>query len=208
MAIIDFYTQVIIIAIGGAGVLGVLWKNCIDIIDKLEGSASEEGYLIISRIWATNIKDSVEEFFSFIQKNIMESESKDKYAELFGDKEKIDTLKDRLDRVDKSYKSYLDFNNLFPNWIHETEETKKWLIRTICLCFGFAILAATGFLIETQGSFFIPYRSLFWGVLVSLICLTTLSIGGIIKHTRKCGLIKSTIRREKTKYGSAIEKAV
>lgn len=148
MAIIDFYTQIVIIAGIGVGVLGVLWKNCNDTIDKLENSASEEGYLITSHIWATNIRMAVEEFFSFIKKSTAESESKDKYAELFGDKEKIDALKEKLDRLSKSYKSYLDFNNFFPNLINETEETRKGLIRTICLCFAFAVWAAAGFLIE------------------------------------------------------------
>lgn len=208
MAIMDFYTEIVIIAGMGVGVLGVLWKTCNDKIDKVESSASEEGYLITSHIWTTSIKDSVEEFFFFIQKNTAESESKDKFAELFGDKDKIDVLKERLDRLNQSHKSYLDFNNLYPRLIHEIEESRKWLIRTICLCFGFAVWAAVGFLIEAQGSSLASYTSLFWCFLILLVFLTTFSLSGFVRHSRKCGMTESVIRREKSKYGTVIKKAV
>lgn len=202
----DFYTEVVIIAIGAAAALGALWKNSNDIIDKLEGIESEEGFLIAAHIWATNIKASVEEFFAYVQKSISESESTDRYAELFGEKDKIDVLQEKIDRLDKSYKAYIDFRNLVPSLVHETEEAKKWIVRTFCLSFGFAIWGAVGFLIESQGqpTLFLTYG--YWAALLLLTFVSVWSLAGITKHMRKCGLIKSAIRREKSKYASVVGK--
>jgi hypothetical protein len=206
MAIGDFYTQVTLIALGAAAFLGVLWKYYVDSIDKLEDSGSQEGFLIASHIWATNIKKSVEEFFSYIQENISKSESQDKYVELFGDTERIPTLKDKLDKLDKSYDSYLAFNNLLPNLVQETEKLKMWLIRTICVCFAFAIWGAVGFLVGAGSSTVASYENYFWFSFAIISFAGIISVSEIVFYNGKCETIKKKIRREKSKYSAVVGK--
>jgi len=214
VALGDFYTQVTLIALAAAGILYAMAKKCTDNIDKLEDSLSHEGYLIQSHIWTTDIKDAVEDFVSFIQRNIFESESEDKYIELFLNKEKVHPLKSRLGRLRESYNAYLDFTSLFPNLVEEHEKMKKWLIRTIAICFGFASWGAVGFLMGTSVDFYSASGHMFWSLyyfwvfFVLLIVLSIISIYGIIAHNRKCQLVKNTIRTEKSKYGDVLEKVV
>lgn len=208
MAIGDFYTQVILIALGAATLLYAMAKKCSDAIDKLEDSLSQEGYVIQSHIWTNDIKDATEEFVSFIQKNISESESEDRYVELFSNKEMISPLKSRLNRLGISYKAYLDFNNLFPNLVNEHEELNKWLIRTITICFAFAGWGAVGFLMETAENLPIIYKNLFWFPFCLLIVLSMILIYKVIYHSRKCGIMKAHIRTEKSKYRDIIGKVI
>lgn len=206
MAFGDFYTQVILIALGAAGILYAMAKKCTDVIDKLENSLSHEGYMMQSHIWATDIKDAVEDFVSFIQKGVSTSESEDIYTELFTNKEKIRSLKSRLNRLRESYNAYLDFNGLFPNLVKEHEESKKWLIRTVAICFAFACWGTTGFLVGSRIDVLSIYGYIFWFFFCILIVLSVISIYKIAKHNRKCGRIKNKIRAEKSKYGDVLEK--
>ena len=206
MAIGDFCAQVILIALGAAALLGVLWKHYVDAIEKLEDSASQEGYLIASHIWATTIKKSVEEFFTYVQENVSKSESQDKYVELFSDEERIPTLKDRLEKLCKSYNSYLAFNNLLPSLIQEMEKLKKWLIRTICVCFAFAIWGAIGFLVEAESASAASYTSYFWFSLAIIGFTALISVGGTVFYSRKCETVNTAIRREKSKYSAVVGK--
>ena len=208
MAIGDFYTQVSFIAIGAIALLTILWKHHSDAVDKLEKSANQEEFVLSSHIWATNIKKSVEDFVSFIQANILrlsesDPKSQDKYEVFFSEKESLPTLKDRLDRLDKSYNAYLTFNNLLPELIQQTEKLVIWIVRTICVCFAFAIWGAIGFLTESN-EFFTAYTEYFWASLVLVVFAACVSLWGITKQNRRCGTIKSTLRREKAKYGSII----
>ena len=206
MAIGEFYAEVIFISLGAAAILYAMVRRCTETIQNFENSLSHEGYIIQSHIWVTDVKDAVEEVYSFIQRNISESESKDKYIELFSDKEKISPLRNRLNRLNKSYNAYLDLRSLFPNLIQEHEESKRWLIRTMVTCFAFASWGATGVLIETEIDFFPVYKEVFWFVFCLLLVMLIISVYKITYHNRKCGTIRATIRTEKTKYGDIIEK--
>jgi hypothetical protein len=206
VAIGDFYTQVTLIALGAAAFLGVLWKHYTDSIDKLEDSGGQEGYLIASHIWVTNIKKSVEEFFNFIQDNISKSESRDKYEELFADKERLPILTDRLEKLDKSYNSYLSFKNLLPSLVEETEKLKTWLIRAICVCFAFAVWGATGFLMGGESSTIASYENYFWFSFAIVSFAGIISVGGMAICSGKCGTIRKTLRQEKSKYSAVVRK--
>lgn len=208
MAFGNFYTQVILITLTAAGILYAMAKKCTDNIDKLEESLSYEGYIIKSHIWVTDIKNAVEDFVSFIQRNISKAESEDKYIELFSEKEQIRSLKSRLDRLGESYNAYLDFNNLFPNLVEEYEATKKWLVRIIVICFAFASWGAAGFLLGSNVDFPSFYGYLFWSFFCLSGVLSIISIFIIINHNRKCGSIKRKIRSKKSKYGDVLEKVV
>lgn len=206
MAIGDFYTQVVIIAIGATVILYAMARKCADSIEKEEDSLSKEGYIIQSHIWTTEMNDAVKDFVSFIQKNISESESEDKYIELFSSPEKIGSLKNRLDRLNKSYNTYLEFTDLFPNLVQAYEESKKWLIRTIVICFALASWGAVGFLIESQVTFPVAYEGIFWFSFWLLIVLSATFVCIVIYYNRKHGSIKATIRKEKSRYRDIIEK--
>lgn len=206
MAIGDFYTAVILIALGAAATLYAMAKRCTDTIENLENSKSHEWYLIQNNIWTTDIKVEVEELHSFIEKNISESESEDKFIELFSDKEKTSSLRNRLNRLNESYNDYLSLRSLFPNLINEHEASKKWLIRTIVICFAFTIWGATGFFIETKMDFLTTYEKIFWFFFCLLVTLSIISLFKIVYHNRKCESITSTHRKEKSKYGDIIEK--
>lgn len=200
MAITDFYTQAIIIISIAAVALVAFWKSCDDQVDKLEDPDFEDRNLQnASRIWSTNLKTSVKDFFSFVQKNIAESESDDKYSELFTDDEKSTLLIERLDRLDKSYKSFLDFRNLLPNRIHEIEETKKWVIRTFLMCFGIAIWGAIGLLVDLNSALDV-YKALFWAFLVFEIVVIVIFITIAAKHYQRSDHIKLIMRQERAKY--------
>jgi len=208
VALGDFYTQVVLIAVAAAGILYAMVKRCAENIDKLENSLSQEGYIIQSHIWATNIKDAAEDLNSFIQKSISESESQDKYTELFSSKERINALKVRLDRLHSSYGAYLDFNNLFPDLIDEHEKSKKWLTRTIVICFAFAGWGATGFLMGHTLDLPQISENVFWLAFCVLMVFLLTSIYRILDHSQKCESIKRKIRNEKSKYGDILEKVV
>ena len=204
----EFYTQAIIIVLGAVALLYAMAKRCTDTIENLENSPIQEGYIIQSHIWTTDIKDAVEEVHSFIQRNISESESEDRYIELFSDKEKIRSLRNKLNRLNKSYNAFSNFRNLFPRLIGEYEELKKWLMRTIAICFAFAIWGASGFLIEIKADFPTTYENIFWSFFYLLLVLSTILVCKIAYHNRRCGSIKTTIRIRKSKYGDIIEKMV
>lgn len=204
----DFYTQVILIVLAAATLLYAMKKKCSDAINKLENSLSQEGYIIQSHIWTNDIKDATEELVSFIQKNTAESESEDIYLELFSNKEMISLLKSRLNRLGMSYKAYVDFNNLFPDLIDEHEELKKWLIKTVVICFAFAGWGAVGFLIEAGENLPVVYKNLFWFPFCLLLVLSAILIYKIVYHSRKCEIIKANIRAEKSKYRDIIGKVI
>ncbi len=206
MAIGNFYTEVVAIAIAASLILYYMARKCTDKVEKLENSPSQEGYIIQSHLWTTDIKDTVEDFSSFIQRNILESKSKDKYIELFSDKEKISLLKNRLSRLVKSYNTYLSFANLLHSLIKEYELSKKWLIRTVIVCFAFASWGAMGFLMETEANSLEVYTNMFWVVFYFLIVLLAIFISKIVIHNRKSGSIKTTMRAERRKYPDIIEK--
>lgn len=206
LAIGDFYTQVIVIVGVAVVILGVLWKRCNDTIDKLESTTSQEGYLITSYIWSTDIMRAVERFFSFVQDNIVELESKDKFIELFSDEEKTTRLKSDLDALDKSYRTYLEVYNLYPNLLQEHEEQKKWIMRTIGISFAFAIWGAAGCLFELENEFLISHMDIFWSVFAILLFLLAVCVSYLAWHNRKCGKIERTIRKQKSKYSDIIKK--
>lgn len=206
MAIAAFYTEVIIITLGAATILYAMAKRCIETIENLESSWSQDVYRIQSHVWVTDIKTAVKEVYSLIQENVSESDSEDTYTELFSSTEKISSLRSRLNQLNRSYNAYVKFRSLLPDLVREHEESKKWMIRVIAICFAFAIWGATGFLMEAEADFFATYTEIFWYFFCLLLVLSAISIYKITYHNRKCGIIKRTIRIEKSKYGDILEK--
>jgi hypothetical protein len=206
LAIGDFYTQVIAIAAAAIVILSVLWKRCNDTIDKLENTTSQEGYLITSYIWSTDIMRAVERFFSFVQENIVDLESEDKFLELFSDEEKTTRLKSDLDALDKSYRTYLDVYNLYPNLLQEHEEQRKWIMRTVGVSFAFAFWGAAGLLFEVENEFLTSHQDIFWLVFAILLFLLATCVSYLAWHNRKCGKTERNIRKQKSKYSDIIKK--
>ena len=206
MAIGDFYTQIILIALSSAGVLFAMERRCTDSIEKIEESLSQDWYIIQSHIWATDIKRMVEGFVSFIEHEISESESEDKYVELFSDKEKISSLRDMLDQLDTSYSDYLDFSDLFSRLVEGNEKMRRWFDRTIGISFALASWGVIGILIESWFTIVDSQTYIFWGFLCVLICLVVMFIYKISYYNRVCGTLRTRIRTEKSKYAHVIEK--
>ena len=185
--------------------LGVLWKYYSSAFDKLEDYSNRQEYEIGSYMWAANIKKSVEDFVNFVDDNILRisqssPESPDKYEDFFSEAESTPILKDKLDSLDKTYNAYLAFNNLLPSLIQETEQLIAWLLRTIIVCIAFAIWGVVGVLIEnTQFFSGLPY---FWASATLLLFVVGVCLWGITKQNRHCGTIRSSLRREKSKYAS------
>ncbi len=208
MAIGDFYTQVIAGALAGLTLIGFLWKHYADKIDKLDESTSQDEFLISSYIWSTGIKNSVKDFVSLIQENLMNSDprNEDPYEEIFYDENTDSTIKERLDSLNKSYNSYLTFNQLLPCLINEMEKIKDWLGKTGLFCFGFFLWGIAYFLLDENQLFIYPYSEISWGIFIVILGATLFCLYRLAVHNKKYSVIKTTLRTEKSKYGSVIRK--
>ena len=207
MALEGFYTAIITIAIAViASLYETIWKKSTNRIKDLDGSEGHEGTLLLGDIWMTDIKREVEEFHSFIQENIAKSESTDKFVELFTDKEKISSLKKKLDGLTLLHKSYSECKNLFAKSRNEHEILKNWVLKMIIMCFAFSIWGAAGFLVEN--TFLISFYQIFWGIFIFLVILIISFSYYLVNCYQECEKIDSDIRREKTKHSDALGKVI
>jgi hypothetical protein len=81
-----------------------------------------------------------------------------------------------------------------------------WLIRTICVCFAFAIWGAVGFLLGARSSTVASYENYFWFSFAIISFAAIISVGRIVIYSGKCETIKKKIRQEKSKYSAVVRK--
>lgn len=204
----DFYTQVIAGAIAGLTLIGILWKHYADKIDKLEESTNQDEYLISTNIWATSVKNSVKDFVTLIQENLMDADpnNEDRYEEIFIDENRSSTIKERLGSLNKSYNSYLAFNQLPPCLIDEMEKMVIWLRNTGIFCSSFLIWGIANFLLEQNQLSMYPYLEISWGSFIIILGGTVFCLWRLMWHNKKYTSYRLTLRHEKTKYSSVIRK--
>jgi len=204
----NFFTEVVLIALSASALLYTVIRKFDHTIEKAEDAPNQEWYVIQSHIWATDVKQAVEDFVSFVKRETAKSGSGDKYVELFSDQNKIHSLKSRLISLIKCYNDYLNFNNLLSDMISATEQLNKWLGRTIVLLLALAGWGATGFVLETQESISVFPQNTFWFAFCILIGVLSWFIYKIARISEKCRILKARIRPERTKYAHLVEKVV
>lgn len=177
-----------------------MWRKAEDRIKDLNGSEGQQGILCLGDIWLTNVKQGVQDFYSYVSEIMVRLESEDKFEELFSDTTKKAVLNNKLSDLTNSYKKYSESEGLLGKSRKAHESIKTWTLRTILSLFLIAVWGAVGFLSIFSGN----YSIIYWIGFAAL--LTFLLLFGI--KLAKCydisSKIDSQITDEKSKHADAL----
>lgn len=179
-----------------------MWRKAEDRIKDLNCSEGQQGILWLGDIWMTNVKQGVQDFYSYVSESITGIESEDKFEELFSDTAKKTVLNNRLLDLTGSFKKYSESEGLLSKSRKAHESIKTWTLRTILSLFLIAVWGAIGFLFENV--FSSNYTIVYWiGFAPFLVLLLTLGVK-LARTYEICCKIDSQIMDEKSKHADAL----
>jgi hypothetical protein len=182
-----------------------IWKKAEDRIKDLNGKEGQEAKIWLGDIWTTDIKQGVQDFYSYIQTSLAELESSEefKFEELFAHTGKTPVLRKKLQDLASLFRGYLDSRNLLRKSRQGHENMKKWILRTILSLFSIAVWGALGFLVDN--TFLSDYTVIFWLSLVPLLLFLSAFSFKLAKTYSNCCRIDTRITNEKSKHPEALE---
>ena len=203
MGLEAFYGAIAVIAIGAIAFLyQVIWRKAEDRIKDLNGTEGQQGTIWLGDIWMTDIKQGVQEFFSYVDNNISKLESEDKFEELFAHTGKKPELRKKLTELTATYQKFLDCSSILSKLRKSLERSKIWTLRTIVMLLLLASLGPLGLLFEN--TFLSSYTFIYWlsfGLeLVFLLIFSAM----LAKSYSNCCNIDNKLTDEKSKHSDAL----
>lgn len=182
----------------------VIWRKAVDRIKELDGVEGQQATIWLGDIWTTDIKQGVQELFSFISSNIVEEleNDDDKFEVLFTHTGKAPVLKKKLQDLTTLYQGYSDNRDLLGKSRQRHETIKTWTLRTIVSLISISVWGAIGLLVTS--TFLIDYSLIYWlSIIPLLIILAVFAFKLSISYT-ECCKIDSRITAEKSKHSDAL----
>ena len=206
MPLEGFYTAVgVISGVAIAFLYQVIWKKAVDRIKDLNEGEGKAAKIWLGDSWTTDIKQGVQEFYSYVNTSLVELESGNegaKFGELFMHTGKSPVLKNKLNELTDMYHKFSENSKLITKSRESHEDSKKWTLRTILSLFLIAVWAAFGFLIEN--TFLSDYGVYYWLSLVPFLLILGIFAIKLSRNYDKCCRVDKSINIEKSKHPDAL----
>lgn len=205
-----FYTAVGVIAgVAIAFLYQVIWKKAVDRIKDLSEREGKDAKIWLGDTWTKDIKQSVQEFYSYVNVSLGELESGNeelKFGELFSHTEKTPVLKKKLNVLTELYNGFSESGKLISKSRENHENIKKWTLRTIFSLFVIAVWGALGFLVDNSVAS--EYKIVYWVSIIPLLICLGLFSAKLAKVYTNCCNVDAKINAEKSKHPDALEVVV
>lgn len=203
MALEGFYTAIAVVSLAiNVFLYTVIWRKADDRIKALDGPEGQQASIWIGDIWTTDVKQGVQDFFSYVSTSIADLESEDKIGELFLDTDKRPVIRKKMDDLMGVYSGYTSVRNLLGQSRKNHETIKTWLLRTIISLFSIAAWAAVGFVVDS--TFLNDYSTIYWVVLLPLLIVLAVFSLKVANLYTKCCNTDNQITKEKSKHSDVL----
>ena len=198
----------IIITTSLAIIIICLWfrRTCNQEVENITTDLGRDWFLIQSQIWSNEVSSSIESFIDYMNNLLSQTDSEDRYGEIFSNVSMMDEVKIQLKTVITSYTSYNDFTDVISKLTIENRKLKNCYEKIILILIGYVAWGITGYLFEISITTIALYSMIFWGTFVILSVVSITFLMKIIIHHRKYGKLDEYTRTIKSRYSTTLQR--
>lgn len=198
----------IIITTSLAIIIICLWfrRTCNQEVENIATDLGRDWFLIQSHIWSNEVKSSIESFIDYMNNLLSQTDSEDRYSEIFSNVSMMDEVKTQLNSVIISYISYNDFTDVISKLTIENRKLKNYYEKMILILIGYVVWGITGYIFEISITTIASCSIIFWGAFVILNALSLTFLMKIIIHHRKYGKLDEHTRTIKSRYSTTLQR--